>query len=378
MAELDWKHHTIIQSLLSRGPLKESAFRSLFADVTGKNPGRNQQVFNDYLRKINKELAYVQFELRGCRNQYDGEVYYGIVNTIADEQSKLGTNYSVPQIAFFKAVIEAILHESGAEGTISHISSLNVRLENKARQSSQAGSSQAPSSFRQFSLSQKEKTLYDLIRDGWLCSTENGNVGIGIRSFLDLRSWFRCNDIPSCDVCNEAGVKAVMCRNEDCAGRIHSYCLEKKFSQEGVARVCPSCGFDWPYGREKVKQEDELKIPSPDAAGSPAMTKRVRSCRVDATDKPPIAKRLRSCKTELEAEVNVAEDELRVPFPDATGSPTMTKRVRSCRTGRAGDPDKKLRCKVKIDVGVEVDPSGCPMQSAPQQPRRSLRSVRSR
>ncbi|CAN6443189.1 unnamed protein product [Victoria cruziana] len=362
---MDWKHHTVIQSLLSRGPLKESAFHSLFADLTGKNPVRHQQHFNDYLRMINKDLAYIQFELRGCRNQYDGDVYYGIVNTIADEQSKLGTNYSIPQIAFFKAVIEAILLESGAEGTISHISSLNVRLENKARQ---GDGSQVPSSFRQFSLSQKEKTLHDLIRDGWLCSVENGNVGIGIKSFLDLRSWLRCNDIPSCDVCNEAGVKAVMCRNEDCTVCIHSYCLEKKFSQEGVARVCPGCGFDWPYSGEKVEQEDELKIPSPDAAGSPAMTKRVRSCRIDATNKLTAAKRLRTCKREVEGEVNVAEDE-----PRATGSPGMTKRVRSCRAGEAAFPDRKLRCQVKVEL------PRCPAQSSPQQqPRRSLRFMRGR
>lgn len=70
---------------------------------------RHQQHFNDYLRMINKDLAYIQFELRGCRNQYDGDVYYGIVNTIADEQSKLGTNYSIPQIAFFKAVVSSSL-----------------------------------------------------------------------------------------------------------------------------------------------------------------------------------------------------------------------------------------------------------------------------
>ena len=56
-------------------------------------------------------------------------------------------------------------------------------------------------------MSQKEKTLEELVRDGWLSSTPDGNIGLGIRSFLDLRSWFRHNDIPACEVCNEAGVK---------------------------------------------------------------------------------------------------------------------------------------------------------------------------
>lgn len=65
----------------------------------------NERLFHDYLKKINSNLAYVQFELRAFRNQYDGTVYYGVVNNVADEQSKLGTKYSVPQIAFYKGIV---------------------------------------------------------------------------------------------------------------------------------------------------------------------------------------------------------------------------------------------------------------------------------
>lgn len=76
-----------------------------------------------------------------------------------------------------------------------------------AGQSSQDSQSRIPPAFRNFTMSQKEKTLNDLIRDRWLSYTSSGKVGLGVRSFLDLRSWFRSNDVPSCNVCNEAGVK---------------------------------------------------------------------------------------------------------------------------------------------------------------------------
>ena len=75
---------------------------------------------------------------------------------------------------------------------------------------SEASSSQqqVPPAFRNFSMSQKDKTLDELVKDNWLCRTRDGNnIGLGIRSLLDLRSWFRNNDVPSCEVCNEAGVK---------------------------------------------------------------------------------------------------------------------------------------------------------------------------
>ena len=70
--------------------------------------GVRRKAFDDYLLRINKALSYVQFELRACRNQYDGQVYYGVVNNVSDEESKLGTTYSVAQIAFYKAIVSPI------------------------------------------------------------------------------------------------------------------------------------------------------------------------------------------------------------------------------------------------------------------------------
>ncbi|GAV87628.1 SMC_Nse1 domain-containing protein/zf-RING-like domain-containing protein, partial [Cephalotus follicularis] len=276
MMGLCWKHHALIQALLTRGPLPEKEFHKIFTGVTGKNPGSNQQYFNEYLLKINKELSLVQFELRGCRNQYDGQICYGFINIVSDDQSKLGTNYSLPQIAFFKGIIEEIVRDGSAEGSISCLNALNIRLDNQAvtgtgsrslgsQSQSQGSPLRVPPAFRNFSLSQKEKTLHELVRDKWLCYTQDSNIGLGVRSFLDLRSWFRSADVPSCEVCNEAGIKAQTCQNEGCAVRIHQYCQKKKFSKRGVEKVCPSCGTRWLYPSPQVEtteEDDELNEPS--------------------------------------------------------------------------------------------------------------------
>ncbi|KAD5803511.1 hypothetical protein E3N88_14871 [Mikania micrantha] len=253
MPPLSWRHHTLIQAVLSRGPLKEKEFQSIFSDVTGKSLVSHKQLFNEYLGKINMELSYVQFELWACRNQYDGSVYYGVINTVADEQSKLGTKYTVPQIAFYKGIIEAIVQDTSAKGTISNIEALNIRLEN------QGGSSEMPPALKNFSMSQKEKTIHEFIQDQWLCATSDGNIGLGVRSFLDLRSWFHNNEVPSCEVCNEAGIKAELCPNENCTVRIHKYCLKAKFSLARNEKVCPGCDTQWPYvvtKAEAVEEED--------------------------------------------------------------------------------------------------------------------------
>ncbi|KAK9058557.1 hypothetical protein SSX86_023399 [Deinandra increscens subsp. villosa] len=253
MPSLSWRHHTLIQAVLSRGPLKEKEFHSIFSDITGKSLDSHKQLFNEYLGKINIELSYVQFELRACRNQYDGLVYYGVINTVADEQSKLGTKYTVPQIAFYKGIIEAIVQDTTGNGTISTIEALNIRLENQL----QGSSSEIPPALRNFSMSQKEKAIHEFIQDQWLCGTADGNIGLGVRSFLDLRSWFHNNEVPSCDVCNEASIKADLCPNESCSVRIHKYCLKAKFSQTRNAKVCPGCGTQWPYVVTKAEMVEE-------------------------------------------------------------------------------------------------------------------------
>lgn len=310
MAPLSWRHHTLLQALLHRGPLSERDFHAVFAGVSGKNPATHQQLFNDTLLKINKDLAYLQFELRACMNQYDGMVYYGVVNNIADEESKLGTKYSVPQIAFYKGLLEAIVQEAGNDGSITSIDALNVRLDNQVAvlDGSQDSQSRLPSSIKNFSMSQKEKTLDELIRDRWLSYTATGKIGLGTRSFLDLRSWFRGNDIPSCVVCNEACIKASSCPNEGCDVRIHEYCLKKKFSQRKASRACPSCGTGWPCQdgeADDVNEPGEEDLASP--ANHPSRKKRgrVKAELVEendiagpSTEVPRTRRTLRSAKAE--------------------------------------------------------------------------------
>ncbi|WOK96775.1 hypothetical protein Cni_G05482 [Canna indica] len=332
---LSWKHHALIQALLSRGPMTENDFYSVFSGISGKDPATHRQVLNDTLLKINKELAYVQFELRACQNQYDGKVYYGVVNNVADEQAKLGTKYSVPQIAFYKGVIEAIVQDTATGGCISSIDALHVQLE--SQQSSQDGQPRVPAAFKTFTMSQKEKTLNDLIKDQWLCYTSNGKIGLGIRSFFDLRSWFHNNVIPSCEVCNEAGVKASVCSNEGCTVRIHYYCLKKKFPQRKGSRDCPGCSSPWP--QSEFEEVDYTDLPDQTQATStnPASRKRSRNIKAEAVEalrsqsetqkedssRPATRRRLRSCKTES------------VGTENETSQSTVPPNIRTRRSNRA-------------------------------------------
>ncbi|CAI9108153.1 OLC1v1007688C1 [Oldenlandia corymbosa var. corymbosa] len=276
---LNWRHHALIQALLSRGPIKDNQFHSFFYQLTGKTP--DHRSFNDYLLDINKQLAYVQLDLRKCLNQYDGKAYYGVANNFADDQSKLGTKYTVPQIALYKGIIEAIVQDSSGEGSISNTEALNVQLENQvstgmgsqSQMQSPGNLTQVPTALKNFTMSQKDKTIEELIRDQWLCAISNGQrIGLGVRSFLDLRCWFHSNEVPTCEVCNEAAIKVELCQNEGCEVRMHPSCVKKKFSQTRAKKVCPRCGVQWHVAavkREHLEEEDNNEDDAPENSSPP-------------------------------------------------------------------------------------------------------------
>eukprot|EP00249_Psilotum_nudum_P005904 c19312_g1_i1 orf=390-1241(-) len=256
MADLNHTHHAFIQALMSRGPLSEDDAKSMFRVLSGD--GNSDAGFPQFVADINKELDFVQMELRASRNQYNGVAYYGVVNRLANEQAKMGTRYSHAQIAFFKAMLEAIVSDPTGKGQISSMHALNLRLDSQNEQHLSAAPSQTLSNTLHLTIAQKEKTLSELVNDKWMSRTEDGMVALGVRAFLELWSIFKNFDVPFCDVCNEAGIKAQPCRNEECTVRIHDYCLQRRFHRRQVARVCPKCGTEWGQVENPASNMEEV------------------------------------------------------------------------------------------------------------------------
>lgn len=91
-----------------------------------------------------------------------------------------------------------------------YLTILLVYFQVLSTQGSQLVDGPLPAAFRNFTMSQKEKTLDEFVQDQWLCRTPDGKIGLGVRSCLDLRGWFRNLDVPFCEVCNEAVVKVLL------------------------------------------------------------------------------------------------------------------------------------------------------------------------
>ncbi|KDO66392.1 hypothetical protein CISIN_1g0226912mg, partial [Citrus sinensis] len=155
--------------------------------------------------------------------------------------------------------LEAIAQDVMAQGSISNIEALNIRLENLvlSTQGSQLLNGPLPAAFRNFTMSQKEKTLDEFVQDQWLCCTPDGKIGLGVRSCLDLRGWFRNLDVPFCEVCNEAVVK----------GEI----------------LCPRCGLRWPNQVPKAEILDEEEVPNATIQSQPAQGPKRKRTKTNET-----------------------------------------------------------------------------------------------
>ncbi|GJN28412.1 hypothetical protein PR202_gb16530 [Eleusine coracana subsp. coracana] len=262
--------------------LPEPDFHAVFAAISGKNPATSACPFFSPRCQSRLFVAFLSHPNLVAHHVFDEMLLWQLVTVVAIPIPETGMRHSSRFLRFLLQTsnLDAIIHEAGNDGSITNIDALNVRLENQVviadADGSQDSQSRLPTSIKNFTLTQKEKTLTELIRDRWLSCTSSGNIGLGIRSFLDLRSWFRGNDIPSCVVCNKPCIKASTCPNEGCNVRIHDYCLKKKFSQRKAPRACPGCGAEWPWQEGEVDDNDDVNEPGEDEVPSANRSSRKR------------------------------------------------------------------------------------------------------
>ncbi|GJP50839.1 hypothetical protein CLOM_g9996 [Closterium sp. NIES-68] len=283
---LEARHHTLVQSLMSRGPAKEAQARQLHHDIWAKVAGDSQEDFLTSVGRINAALSLLQLELRAAADQADGELWYGVVNRAADSQGKLGTRYSHEEIQYFKCLVEHIVTASNGSGCISSITALHLT---PAPSSSQPNATQDPLSpsssqpplsppaarSHALSLTDKERLIADLAENHWLSlandsrdgssgagsssggggggrrgSGVQGRVGLGVRTYLELQQYLKSIEgVVVCDVCHDAAVTAVCCASEGCEYRLHQYCLAAKFHRVKHPK-CPQCDSPWPSSEE--------------------------------------------------------------------------------------------------------------------------------
>ncbi|KAK9788156.1 hypothetical protein WJX73_001660 [Symbiochloris irregularis] len=146
-------------------------------------------------------LAGLQLAVRRVKFSVDGEWYVGVVNQAADEIAKKhGSSFSIAELQYLRALLTTIALLPDApdgEGFIRETEALNVRAVQSAP-SSQPSASQAAAPVPALSLGQKETVLKKFKDEMWLVEPQDdeGLVGIGVRSFLELHELLLGLDLP--------------------------------------------------------------------------------------------------------------------------------------------------------------------------------------
>lgn len=249
---LSREQHAFLQALMAKGAMPEKSAKRLYAEIASMDPAEANKTFSRFWNPIASALGYLDLDIRVIKYQEDGELYMGVVNKTGGEAAKLATRLTPEQIALFRVVLDEIMRDDRTvERGVDVITALNatqvaptqvrrrtrertvcskpwhpairarpggwtkplhpdsprvrsveprtdqtrassVRRPSQGETQGDRGLSQAQTqSVAKMSKMEKEATLKQLCKDGWLAQTDDeaGFLKLGVRAFLELKEF---------------------------------------------------------------------------------------------------------------------------------------------------------------------------------------------
>lgn len=197
-------HHQVLRQ---DTPQEEEDFTALsvFQEISGNTTG-SVAALVDLIADINKNVKFLELEIRRMLFPAERVWYVALVNTLEDAPSKLlvapikdGPHdlYNHAELTFFKALVESIATSRESVQAGVPVLSLMEALHLDDSGFSQAGPSQVTQSTgKPLTMYERQQVLSRLTRDKWLARSPDGRGGIiGPRTFMALRSWVQSLDV---------------------------------------------------------------------------------------------------------------------------------------------------------------------------------------
>ena len=126
MSRLGIEHQMFLQTQAAKRIVSErEAVELITKCIELAQIGGNAQVqLQDHITKINSQLSTLFLEIRKGTCKNSGTKYYCFVNNQKDEISKLGSNYSPLDFAYFRKIIEQMILSD--EGCVQSTDSLTL------------------------------------------------------------------------------------------------------------------------------------------------------------------------------------------------------------------------------------------------------------
>src|SRR5690348_14928191 len=100
-------HQSIVQYTMKNGFIEKKSLEDMIEGFkeTYKDDIQRGATVDDYLSTINKNLAEFHFKIQVLIHPKTNKTYFGWINEVDDEVSKLTTKYTQTEISFFKKIV---------------------------------------------------------------------------------------------------------------------------------------------------------------------------------------------------------------------------------------------------------------------------------
>ncbi|XP_020613730.1 non-structural maintenance of chromosomes element 1 homolog [Orbicella faveolata] len=244
-------HRLFLRSLMSKQFLSEKETKALYQKacrVFGDDS--SPENFETFLETVNRNLKPLYMEIRRGVSEEDGSNNYGLVNTTEDEQSKLATDFSPNDIAFFKKAMDLIV--DSPDGTVSSFDVINASADLEKR----------------MNITHAEELIERLLKDKWMSET-SGSYSLGPRAMLELYPYLKRvyeDQIVDCMMCREIAIRGQCCTR--CDGKIHHHCAARYFRGR-AQKTCPNqqCGAVWMHEVPQLSTSSPSQVNGENDAG---------------------------------------------------------------------------------------------------------------
>ncbi|MCJ1425848.1 hypothetical protein MMC29_003748 [Sticta canariensis] len=302
-------NRAFLQAFLARSTLTFDEAKPILAAIFTAHERRKvlpkdvtEVDFNKYILAANEAISAFDLEIRSTEHQISRKRTYALVNSTDDPITQLATSYTADEISYVKRVLDAMFETNNTpRKAIMAVSSTEaVRLAKAPSDSSrqtQNGSATQGSNGQSLTMVQAEKTLKNLVAEGWLELSDKSYYSLSPRALMELRGWLidTYNDddgdedegdvrIRTCMACKEIITVGQRCPNMACACRLHDICIEK-FFRIRKATSCPLCQMDWTNNKNFVGERVVTSmVAGKKRSGMGTSAKKNRSVAVEATE----------------------------------------------------------------------------------------------
>lgn len=150
--------------------------------------------FNKYISTANEAISAFDLEIRSTEHQTSRKRTYALINSTDDPITQLATSHTADEISYVKRVLDAMFETNNTpRKEIMAVSSIEaVRLAKAPTDSSretQNGSATQGSNSQSLTMPQAEKTLKNLVAEGWLELSNKNYYSLSPRALMELRGW---------------------------------------------------------------------------------------------------------------------------------------------------------------------------------------------